>query len=215
LGVAGQDASEQFWQFHNKAVLKKYEKRLRIGSVQGKAKKEAPKAESTGQQAKREEAAQKQVKQVKPQQQQQKAELYGELVPYGDPAAYQGWHSPYYNDSHRKFRNALREWVDAEITPYCMEWDEKKKMPQDIWKRCADAGILPAFAAKKWYKEYAGDKIAGGISVDEFDAFHELIAIDEMSRCGSGGVGTYLYTTLLFSALGSHLQYSAVSYVPC
>jgi hypothetical protein len=39
LGVAGQDASEQFWQFHNKQILKKYEKRLRIGTVKGKAPK--------------------------------------------------------------------------------------------------------------------------------------------------------------------------------
>ena len=65
LGVAGQDASEQFHQFHNKAVLKKYEKRLRIGSVKGSTKKETPKAESSGQQGKREEAASKQVQQSK------------------------------------------------------------------------------------------------------------------------------------------------------
>ena len=92
LGVAGQDASEQFHQFHSKAVLKKYEKRLRIGSVTGSAKKEAPKAESTGQQAKREEAAHKQVQQVKQSSSISGSsgdgvtELFGELVPYGDPA---------------------------------------------------------------------------------------------------------------------------------
>jgi alkylation response protein AidB-like acyl-CoA dehydrogenase len=61
-------------------------------------------------------------------------------------------------------------------------------MDKTIWKRCAEAGILAAFAASKWYPEYAGDKIAGGIRPDEFDAFCELIAIDEVSRSGSGGV---------------------------
>jgi Acyl-CoA dehydrogenase, N-terminal domain len=33
-----------------------------------------------------------------------------------------------------------------------------------------------------------GDKIAGGIRPEEFDVFHELIAIDEVARCGSGGI---------------------------
>jgi len=36
-------------------------------------------------------------------------EIYGEGVPYGDPAWYAGFATPYYNDSHRRFRTALRE----------------------------------------------------------------------------------------------------------
>ena len=37
--------------------------------------------------------------------------VFGELVPYGDPSWYQGWNSPYYNDSHRKWRAFLRQYV--------------------------------------------------------------------------------------------------------
>lgn len=37
---------------------------------------------------------------------------------YCDPSWYQDWHTPYYNDSHRKFRDAVREFVDKEIMPY-------------------------------------------------------------------------------------------------
>jgi len=29
--------------------------------------------------------------------------------------------------------------------------------------------------------------IAGGVKPEEFDAFHELILLDEIGRCGSGG----------------------------
>jgi alkylation response protein AidB-like acyl-CoA dehydrogenase len=36
--------------------------------------------------------------------------------------------------------------------------------------------------------EYAGTNLAGGIKPEEFDAFTELILLDELSRCGSGGV---------------------------
>jgi hypothetical protein len=36
--VAGKDASKQFWKYHNEGVLKKYEPKLRIGSVKEEAK---------------------------------------------------------------------------------------------------------------------------------------------------------------------------------
>ena len=37
-------------------------------------------------------------------------------------------------------------------------------------------------------KRYVGPRIAGGVKPEEFDVFHEMIAIDEVARCGSGGV---------------------------
>lgn len=40
------------------------------------------------------------------------------LFSYSDPNWYQDWHSPYYNDTHRRFRDALREFVEREIMPY-------------------------------------------------------------------------------------------------
>ena len=43
--------------------------------------------------------------------------LFGELVPYADPSWYQGWNSPYYNDSHRRFRAAMREIVEKDWKP--------------------------------------------------------------------------------------------------
>ncbi|EPE27564.1 Cytochrome b5-like heme/steroid binding protein [Glarea lozoyensis ATCC 20868] len=36
--VAGKDASKQFWKYHNESVLKKYQPKLKIGSVKEEAK---------------------------------------------------------------------------------------------------------------------------------------------------------------------------------
>ena len=36
---------------------------------------------------------------------------FGDLVPYGDPAWYQRFNSPYYNESHRQWR--------AKVTRVC------------------------------------------------------------------------------------------------
>ena len=41
-----------------------------------------------------------------------------------------------------------------------------------------------------------GTRIAGGIKPEEFDVFHEMIAIDEVARCGSGGVLWALFAGL-------------------
>jgi alkylation response protein AidB-like acyl-CoA dehydrogenase/predicted heme/steroid binding protein len=197
LGVAGQDASEQFWQFHNKQILKKYEKRLRIGTVKGKA----PKAQSTGQQAQREQAASQQVQEVK---QTSKGsgsggdgvkELFGELVPYGDPNWYQGFYSPYYNASHRKWRAYLREFIDEHIIPFVHDWDERGQVPKELFKNLAEQGILPvAVSHAGWPRQHTDIQPGNGIvSVDEFDAFHMQIFADEFARHGSGGTSWALF----------------------
>lgn len=65
--------------------------------------------------------------------------------------------------------------------PYCREWDEAKEIPASLLKKAYDAQVLPALVGF-WPTEYVGPGPEG------FDYFHEYIAIDETSRCGSGGV---------------------------
>lgn len=38
--------------------------------------------------------------------------LFGSVLPYAEPAWARGYPSPYYNDSHRRLRAAMRSWVD-------------------------------------------------------------------------------------------------------
>jgi len=113
---------------------------------------------------------------------------FGEMVPYGDPSWYQGWHSPYYSKSHHAFRAALRTFVDTELAPFVHDWDEEKSIPRDVWKKCADAGWLAGVVGPPWPTQYVGDRILGGVKAEEFDYFHEFIIHDEVSRCGSGGL---------------------------
>jgi len=112
-------------------------------------------------------------------------------VPFGDAYWYQDWKSPYYNDSHRKLRSAMRRFTDEHLTPFAHEWDQAREIPPETYKKIADHGILAAIAAGStgWPTEYAeGIPVPGGIDPASFDAFHNLIVIDEMSRCGSGGI---------------------------
>lgn len=97
-------------------------------------------------------------------------------------------YSTYYNDSHRRFRAAMREFVEKEIMPYAHEWDEKRQFPRQLSVKAYEAGWYPGAAGAPWPTEYVGSKIAGGVKPEEFDYFHELILIDEVARCGSAGI---------------------------
>ena len=101
---------------------------------------------------------------------------FGDLVPYGDPYWYQGFKSPFYNDSHIKFRAKVRAFVDKEMKPYCSEYDEKGNYPADLPAKAYAAGILSAV----WPKEYGGTPPEGAkVLLRRFKALcHHLIPIN-------------------------------------
>lgn len=99
--VAGKDASKQFWKYHNDGILKKYKAQLQVGSLDTKAKpaapptppatpppqegrKEAVKPSSEGPAAPFPGPAAKEAAEA------EALEPYGDLIPYADPAWYQG-----------------------------------------------------------------------------------------------------------------------------
>lgn len=113
--------------------------------------------------------------------------VYGELVPWGDPNWYQGWSSPYYNETHIKFRKQVRAFCDRDLIPNVHRWDESKKIPKQFLTKAAEAGILGLIVGTPWPKKYCAEPSIT-VNPEDFDPFHELILVDEMSRCASGGV---------------------------
>ncbi|KAF9369855.1 hypothetical protein CPC16_004136, partial [Podila verticillata] len=110
---------------------------------------------------------------------------------------YQDWDSPYYKDSHRRLRRAVRTFVDTEIMPFVHEWDEAKQVPMFLFTKCAEMGILAAIAGNgklpvEYFDVEQASLFRGGANAivppAEFDAFHSFIIGDELARCGSGGV---------------------------
>ena len=95
---------------------------------------------------------------------------FGELVPHADPSWYQAWHSPYYHDSHRRFRAAMREFVEREMMPHCHEWDEAKQLPRELYTKAFQAGWLPGVCGRPWHVDLVGGAIAGGVKPEEVRA---------------------------------------------
>ncbi|KAF2272637.1 acyl-CoA dehydrogenase NM domain-like protein [Westerdykella ornata] len=118
-----------------------------------------------------------------------KQDTFGNLGPWSEPAWYNSLASPYYNESHRKLRNAIRKYVDENIKPYMLEWEEKGEAPVEARLAWARSG----FAFADVPEPYRPKDIPGpaGIPVGELDVFHLLTLTDETSRI-EGGVGTSL-----------------------
>lgn len=53
-------------------------------------------------------------------------------APFAEPLWYTRGLSPYYNDSHIRLRNALREYVDNHISPFCEEWEKNGAVPAEV-----------------------------------------------------------------------------------
>jgi alkylation response protein AidB-like acyl-CoA dehydrogenase len=144
-----------------------------------------------------------------------KADSFGSDVPFAEPYHYNDLRSPHYTDSHRRFRAIVRKFVDEELIPYVdgplssrthslcpcarslirrcrcwpipshtrAEWDEKGTYPPELHDKAYRLGIYGAI----WPAEYGGTPPAeakGGVH----DMFHDLIMVDELARCGAGGV---------------------------
>lgn len=165
MKVAGQDASKQFANFHDvKAVLEKYGPQLQIGTIGSPAPTPSPSSPSPSKPAKKSQEP---------------------VVPFAQPVWTQGWHSPYYNESHRVFRLAVRKFVDEELIPHSDMWETQKTFPiREINQKAAKAGILGLLVGN-FYKEFSGNFIAGGLNPDQLDSFHELVLMEELGRTGS------------------------------
>ncbi|VBB81925.1 Putative isovaleryl-CoA dehydrogenase [Podospora comata] len=182
--VAGKDASKQFWKYHNEGILKKYQK-LQIGSLDTKPKKEAPPAPAPKKEAPKPKPAAAAASSA-PAGEAEALEPFGEQIPFGDPAWYQGHHSPYFNETHAALRAEVREWVETEVEPYVTEWDEKKEVPAHIYKQMGERGYLAGLLGTHYQKDYVKNPIKS-VPAEKWDLFHEMVLTDELSRVGSGG----------------------------
>ena len=165
-GIAGTDASDTFHALHRSDVIKRYA-RLAVGELV-----QEPATASVS--AKR------------------KAE-YSPVVPYGEAHGYWRKHSPYYRESHTRFREAIRAFIEKHVMPTAARDDEKGVKPSaELNKKMGEEGMLAAITASILTRETlasAGlDKLPGNVSLEEFDEFHELIVSEEWKRIGCYGL---------------------------
>ncbi len=48
----------------------------------------------------------------------------------------------YYTEEHQIFREAARRFFQKELAPQSDEWEEKRPVPREVWKKFAEQGFL-------------------------------------------------------------------------
>ncbi|GAA5926562.1 uncharacterized protein JCM15063_000309 [Sporobolomyces koalae] len=158
--VAGKDSSALFFGLHRSEILTKYA-RLKIGSIESSSPPPY----------------------ILP--------VAGELSPV--PAAEPTWldpkfKSPYYKDSHRALQREMRKFFDEEV--------RAEARVQELTHERPTRRLVELMGSPKWNihamrmgpgKHLHGLILPGGLRGEDFDYFHELVVVQELSRIGAPG----------------------------
>src|SRR5947207_15313258 len=82
---------------------------------------------------------------------------------------------PPFTPEHQLFRRTLREYVERELAPHALEWDEAGLFPREVFQRMAEIGALGIN-----YSEDVGG--AGG------DYWFVVVLCEELIRAQNSGV---------------------------
>ena len=86
---------------------------------------------------------------------------------------------PPFTPEHQLFRRTVREYVERELAPHALEWDEAGIFPREIFRAMAEIGALGIN-----YPESVGG--AGG------DYWFVVVLAEELIRCQNSGVNMAL-----------------------
>jgi len=49
---------------------------------------------------------------------------------------------PLFSAEHELFRDQVRRFIAAEVTPYHAEWEKDCTVPRSVWRKAGEAGLL-------------------------------------------------------------------------
>lgn len=97
-----------------------------------------------------------------------------------------------YAEEHQAFRRTVRAVISKELRPYARQWEEAGEFPLELFRRFGELGFL----GLKYPEAYGGTN-AGWL--------YEAVLIEELGRCGSGGVAAGLGAQFTISTGPVHL----------
>lgn len=95
--------------------------------------------------------------------------------------------NPNLTPDHEAWREQMRRFVDREIMPFAAGWDEAGGLPDKLWRKASEVGMLGLGYPEKY----------GGLT-DGIDIWHHNILNEELARPGVGG----LAATLMVQSIG-------------
>lgn len=82
--------------------------------------------------------------------------------------------SPYFNADHETFRQAVRQFIETEVTPNAAEWEKNERIPHEIWEKMGNQGFLGI----NFPEEFGGTNN---------DFFYSVVLLEEIMGSTMGG----------------------------
>ena len=80
-----------------------------------------------------------------------------------------------FTPEHEMFRDLVRRFVQDEITPHVDDWEDRGKIPRELFRRMGELGLLGI----EYPAQYGGA---------DADFWMTVVLTEELARCRSGGV---------------------------
>jgi len=103
---------------------------------------------------------------------------------------------PVFREDHDQFREQVRRFVEREIAPNLLAWEQAGIVPREVWRQAGEAGLLCVTVPEA----YGG---AGG------DFGHSAVLIEELARVNATAVGFTTHSEIVapyLVAYGSEAQ---------
>jgi alkylation response protein AidB-like acyl-CoA dehydrogenase len=90
----------------------------------------------------------------------------------------------FFRDEHEIFRDAVRRFIEREITPYHALWEREGCVPRELWRKAGEAGLLCTNAPEAY----------GGLGAD---FLYNVVITEELARAGTTGPGFMVHSDLV------------------
>jgi alkylation response protein AidB-like acyl-CoA dehydrogenase len=90
-----------------------------------------------------------------------------------------------FNEEHVMFREAVRRFVEKEVTPFHEQWEHDGIVPRELWLKAGAAGFLAM----------AAPEACGGLGLADFR--YNVVLTEELTRAGASGVGFGLHNDIV------------------
>jgi len=82
---------------------------------------------------------------------------------------------PIFTAEHDELRATVRRFVDTEVRPHVVAWEDAGHFPDELFRRCGELGFLGLHFPARW----------GG---SDGDLATGLVFVEELARCGAGAI---------------------------
>ncbi len=81
---------------------------------------------------------------------------------------------PFFTEEHEMFRDMVRRFVAAEITPFHQQWEADGMVSREVWRKAGAAGLLLC-------------EVPEALGGPGGDFLHSVIVTEELSKAGASG----------------------------